>query len=80
MTVSSIEVAKDLVDEMLHSRLMVGSVWVYTHETTGITLYSVFTADQLCDIHEAPYVNNPVRIWRLGKWLGNYEYLNSIDA
>lgn len=79
MTVSSIEVAKDLVDEMLHQRLMVGSVWVYTHTTTSIKLFSVFTLDQLCDIHEAPYVKNPVRIWRKGVWLGDYEYLNHID-
>ena len=79
MTVSSIEVAKELVEEFIRQGLTVGSVWEYTHETTGLKLFTVFTVDQLCDIRETPYVKNPVRIWKNGLWLGDYEYVNHIE-
>lgn len=79
MTVSSIEVAKDLVDEMQGQGLPVGSVWAYTHSITKLTLFAVFTAEQYCDIHESYYVDNPVLIWRDGLWIGDYEYVNDIE-
>lgn len=79
MTVSSIEVAKDLVDEMQGQGLCVGSVWQYTHSLNKSKLFAVFTLDQICDIYESPYVDNPVRIWIDGRWTGDYEYVNEID-
>lgn len=79
MTVSSIEVAKDLVDEMQGQGMTVGSVWVYTHSLNKSKLFTVFTAEQYCDIHESYYVENPELIWRDGLWIGEYEYINQID-
>ena len=79
MTVSSIEAAKDLVDEMQGQGVAVGSVWVYTHTLNKNKLFAVFTLDQLCDIHETYYVDKPVRIWIKGRWLGEYEYVNDIE-
>jgi len=79
MTVSSIEIAKDLVDEIQGNNEQVGSVWEYTNSMDGKKLFAVFTIDQLCDIYESPYVENPKRIWIEGRWTGDYEYVNEID-
>ena len=79
MTVDTIERAKALVDEMESRHCFVGSVWEYINVMSGNKLYAVFIRDQHCDIYESPYVTKPVRIWRGGYWLGDYEYLNNED-
>jgi len=79
MTVSSIEVVKDYVDEMQGQGLTVGSVWAYTHSLIKRKLFTVFTTEQYCDIHERYNVENLELIWRDGLWIGEFEYLNQID-
>ena len=78
MTVSSIQVAKDLVDEMQREGVTVGSVWVYVHTLNHSKQFAVYTDDQLCDIYETYYVENPARIWRDGLWLGEYKFVNNL--
>jgi len=79
MTLSSIELTRDLVDEMQGKGLLVGSVYEYTNSISGTKLFAVFAIDTHCDIYESHFVKNPTRIWRDGLWLGDYLYLNEYD-
>jgi len=79
MTVDTIIRAKDLVEEMQADRMGVGSVWEYTNTMSRKLLFAVFPLDQFCDIHESPYVDRPVRIWKDGLWIGKYKFMNEVE-
>ena len=72
MTVKSIEVVRELIEEMEGSGEHVGSAWEFTNTMNNQKMFAVFPASQICDIFESPCVRDPKRIWADGKFLGEY--------
>lgn len=76
MTVQSIETVQALIEEMQGDGTGVGSAWEYINGMNKKKMFAVFTESQVCDIFDAPFVQNPKQIWADGNYLGEYEYLN----
>jgi len=76
MTVQSIETVKSLIDEMQANGEEVGSAWEYVNGMNNKKMFTVFTANQFCDMHCSPSVKQPKQIWGGGKFLGEYADLN----
>lgn len=76
MTVDTIERLKDLVDEVAGTSSQVVSAWEYTNAYNNQVMFAAFTPACVCDIFESPAVLNPKLIFRSGRFIGDYEYLN----
>ena len=76
MTVDTIERLKALVDEVRGTSQEIVSAWEYTNAYNHKIMYAAFTLSCLCDIFESPAVFNPKLIYRSGKFMKWYEYLN----
>lgn len=76
MIVERIENVIRIVEELIGTHNPVVGVWEYTHAYSKRFMYAIFTAACYCDIYESPYVLNPKRIFRFGKFIGYYAYLN----
>jgi hypothetical protein len=76
MTVEKIENVIGMVEELRRTHNPVVSVWEYTHLYCNRVMFAVFTTACYCDIYESPYVLNPKLIFRSGKFMGSYVYLN----
>jgi hypothetical protein len=76
MTVNSIEIVQDLIEEMKSQGVDVGSAWEYKNSMNDKLMFAVFTASQFCDINQSPYVKSPELIWEDGKYIGKYSHLN----
>ena len=67
MTVSTLEMAKELVDEIGADK--VHSVYQYINANNDKKMYAVFIASDFVDIHNSPYVKDPVLLFLDGKWI-----------
>ena len=43
------------------------SIYMFTQDDTGEILHAVFYEGERCDIHESPFVANPVLLWGDGE-------------
>ena len=78
MTVNTIQRLKKLIDECKGTPVYVVSAWTYIHEKTNKRLYVAFTTNCMCDIFESPAVVRPTLIYRSGKFIGGYKYMNKL--
>ena len=76
MTVDTIERLKALVDEGHGTGLWIVSAWEYTNAFNNEVMFAAFTPVCLCDIFESPAVLRPKLIYRSGRFIGKYKYLN----
>ena len=78
MTVDTIQRLKDLIDEVAGSRSPVVSAWVYVNRMNNKTMFAAFTTACCCDIFESPAVLRPRLIYRSGKFIGEYKFMNKV--
>jgi len=78
MTVYKIETLKELVDEVRGTGQEIVSAWKYTNAYNNQVMFAAFTPACYCDIHESPAVLNPVLIYKSGKWLGEYKFMEKV--
>jgi hypothetical protein len=76
MTVETIEVVQELIDECEGTSTQVDTVWEYENAYSGKTMFAVFTIACINDIYSSPAVIVPTKIYEKGVWYGAYEYLN----
>ena len=76
MTIYNIDHVIEMIEECEGTNNPVDTVWEYVNAGNKQTLYAVFSKACYNDIHESPYVENPVLIWQDNEWLGEYSYLN----
>jgi len=79
MTVETIILVKDLIDELQGKGRPVVSVWKYVNILNDKTMFAVFTEDRHCDIFESPSVLRPRLIYRSGKFIGEYKFMNKVS-
>jgi len=77
MTVDTIERLKALVDEVAGTPTWIVSAWEYTNAYNNGVMFAAFTPVCLCDIFDSPAVLRPKLIYRSGRFIGKYEYLNN---
>jgi len=75
MTVDTIQHLKALVDEEQNTPHEIVTAWEYTNAYNKQVMFAAFTPACYCDIHESPAVLNPILIYRSGKWLGKYKFM-----
>ena len=75
MTVYKIETLKELVNDYRGTGQEIVTAWEYTNAMNNETMFAAFTPSCYCDIHESPAVLNPILIYRSGKWLGKYKFM-----
>lgn len=78
MTLDTIQRVKELVDEVKATPGHVVSVWRYTNKMSGKVMFAVFTTACYCDVFESPAVLNPTLIYRSGKFIGEYKFMNKV--
>ena len=78
MTVDTIERLKELVDEVAGTPGCIVSAWEYTNAYNNRVMFAAFTMACNCDIFESPAVLRPKLIYRSGRFIGEYDYLNDI--
>ncbi len=78
MTLDTIERVKALVDEVKGTSGHVVSVWKYMNTMSEKYMFAVFTTACYCDVFESPAVLNPVLIFRSGKFIGEYKFMNKV--
>jgi len=78
MTVYTIETLKELVEECRGRSDEIVSAWKYVNAYNEKTMFAAFTASCYCDIFESPAVLRPKLIYRSGKFIGEYMFLNDI--
>lgn len=78
MTVDTIICLKDLIDECQGTDDIVVSAWVYVNRMNGKTMFAAFTQSCYCDICESPAVLRPRLIYRSGKFIGEYKFMNKV--
>lgn len=78
MTVETIQRLKALVDEVAGTSGQIVSAWVYINRMNNKTMFAAFTASQFCDIFESPAVLRPRLIYRSGKFIGEYKFMNKV--
>lgn len=76
MTVDTIERLKELVDEVAGTSTAIVSAWEYTNAYNTKVMYAAFTKACYCDIFESPAVLHPKLIYRSGRFIKDYDYLN----
>lgn len=78
MTVETILRLKALIDEAKDSSSPIVSAWVYINRMNNKTMFAAFGASQFCDIFESPAVLRPRLIYRSGKFIGEYKFMNKV--
>ena len=78
MTVDTLKRLKDLVDEVQGTRQEIVSAWEYTNIMSEKVMFAAFTASCYCDIFESPAVTRPKLIYRSGRFIRDYAYLNDM--
>lgn len=76
MTVDTIDRLRALVNETDGTLTQIVSAWEYRNVYNHKIMFAAFTACCYCDIFESPAVVNPKLIYRSGRFIGKYEYLN----
>lgn len=76
MTVDTIERLKDLVDEVQGTSNQIVSAWEYVNVYSDNVCFCAFTVSCVCDVFDSPAVKQPILIYRRGRWLKQYDYLN----
>lgn len=79
MTVDTIIRVKALLDEVQGQGRRIVSVWKYVNRMNNKTMFAVFTESCYCDIFESPAVLRPRLIYRSGKFIGEYKFMNKVD-
>jgi len=78
MIVDTIIQLKDLIDEIQGDGGHVVSAWKYVNAMNCKTMFAVFTEACYCDIFEIPTVLRPRLIYRSGKFIGEYKFMNKV--
>ena len=79
MTVDTIILVKDLIDEIEAQGGYVVSVWKYVNSFNDKTMFALFTEERYCDIFVSPAVLRPRLIYRSGHFIGEYKFMNKVD-
>ncbi len=79
MIVDTIEVLKALVDESRGTAGEIVSAWEYTNRINNRIMFAAFTTSCHCDIFESPAVKKPILIFRSGRFIGKYLFMNKVS-
>lgn len=75
MTVDTIEIVQELIEEMQEDGLAIDSAWEYTNKTNNKIMFAIFMPG-FCDIQQSPCVKDSELIWSDGEFIGKYKHLN----
>lgn len=76
MTINEIRHVVEMIEECKGTSNPVDTVWEYTNVYNHEIMYAVFTKACYNDIHSSPAVDTPTCIFRDGKFIGGFTYLN----
>lgn len=78
MTIDTIDRLKELVDDVRGTGQEIISAWEYTNTNNNQIMFAAFTASCYCDIFESPAVSKPILIYRSGRFIGKYLFMNKV--
>ena len=76
MTFERLDLVLDLVDECKGYSFTVGLIYQYFNALSHKILYACFAKDQPNDIHESPYVKNPILVYDGKRFVGKHSIFN----